>query len=54
MKATLALANGEVFEGTSVGASGETVFHICQHLAANGRLKRAESPTPFAVKYSLQ
>jgi len=37
-----------------LGASGETVFHICQHLAANGRLKRAESPTPFAVKYSLQ
>lgn len=31
----------------------ETVFHICEHLAANGRLKRSLGPSPFAARYSL-
>lgn len=37
-----------------LGADHETIFHICEHLVANGRLKRAEGPTPFAAKYSVQ
>src|SRR5438477_10723826 len=36
MKATLALANGEVFEGTSVGASGETVGEVVFNTAHTG------------------
>ena len=30
----------------------ETVFHICEHLAANGRLKKLESENPFEAVYS--
>src|SRR6184192_2183037 len=36
MKATLALANGEVFEGTSVGAEGETVGEVVFNTAHTG------------------
>jgi glucose-6-phosphate isomerase len=30
----------------------ETVFHICEHLAANGRLRKVESENPFEALYS--
>jgi carbamoyl-phosphate synthase small subunit len=36
MKATLALANGEVFEGTSVGAEGETVGEVVFNTSHTG------------------
>jgi len=31
----------------------ETVFHICEHLAANDRLKRVRAQNPFDARYSL-
>jgi glucose-6-phosphate isomerase len=30
----------------------ETVFKVCEHLAANGRLKKVKGATPFDAKYS--
>ncbi len=30
----------------------ETLFKVCEHLAANGRLNRSKGPTPFEAKYS--
>ena len=35
-------------------AAPETIFHICEHLAANNRLARVAGSTPFAAKYSLR
>jgi glucose-6-phosphate isomerase len=31
----------------------ESVFHICEHLVANHRLKKTPGVSPFAAKYSL-
>lgn len=31
----------------------ETVFHICEHLSANGRLKKNDIQNPFEALYSL-
>ncbi|MDB6058733.1 MAG: Glucose-6-phosphate isomerase, partial [Verrucomicrobiales bacterium] len=31
----------------------ETLFKVCEHLAANGRLKKSEGLTPFEAKYSV-
>jgi glucose-6-phosphate isomerase len=31
----------------------EAVFHLCEHLAANGRLTKIPGATPFAAKYGL-
>lgn len=31
----------------------ETVFHICEHLASNGRLKKNPGASPFAASYAL-
>jgi glucose-6-phosphate isomerase len=33
------------------GKDRETVFHICQHLAANRRLKHCSVASPFSAKY---
>lgn len=30
----------------------ETVFKVCEHLAANGRLRKSKTTTPFDAKYS--
>jgi glucose-6-phosphate isomerase len=31
----------------------ETIFKVCEHLAANGRLKKAGGGSPFEAKYSI-
>ena len=36
-----------------LGTDAETLFHICEHLTANGRVKRIEGPSPLVAKYSL-
>jgi len=35
-------------------ATPETVFQICEHLAANNRLSKSAGGTPFAAKYALR
>lgn len=37
-----------------LGACQETVFHICEHLAANNRLTKSSGARPFAAKYRLR
>ena len=38
---------------SEVSTENETVFHICERLAANGRLRRANGTNRFAGTYSL-
>ena len=38
---------------TRIGAEPEDVFHLLNHLAANGRAHRTEGETPFADQFSL-
>jgi glucose-6-phosphate isomerase len=39
--------------GSKIGADDlETIFKVCEHLAANGRLKKTKGTSPFDAAYS--
>jgi glucose-6-phosphate isomerase len=47
-----ALTSAQIASGLGAHDGYETVFKICQHLAANGRVKTAPAASPFAATYS--
>jgi glucose-6-phosphate isomerase len=47
-----ALTSAQIASGLGAHDGYETVFKICEHLAANGRVKTAPAASPFAVTYS--
>jgi len=47
-----ALTSAQIASGIGAHDGYETVFKICEHLAANGRVKTAPAASPFAATYS--
>lgn len=47
------LTSSQIASGMGAHEGYETVFKICEHLAANGRLRKTEATSPTEASYSL-
>jgi len=49
-----ALSSDQIASGVGAHGDFETVFRVCRHLAANGRIVARAGNGPFATQYTIK